>query len=85
MGRDFTARQVSEPEVTRPASQITAQLRDPMQNNYVLPSHFSSVENQQPYDSSHDSSWPMNMSEYRQVRNQLHSDAQPLSPQKPVQ
>ena len=68
MGRDFTAREFNEPQVTRPTtSQITAQLRDPMQNNFVLPSHFNSVENNQ-YESSHDSSWPMNMTEYRQQR-----------------
>ena len=41
MGRDFTQTQVNEPNVVRPqANQITAQLRDPMQNNFVLPSHF---------------------------------------------
>ena len=39
MGRDFSQREVNEPEVSRPA-QSYAPLRgaDPMQNNFVLPS-----------------------------------------------
>ena len=37
MGRDFTMREINEPEVTRPG-QFQSNLRgDPLKNNYVLP------------------------------------------------
>ena len=76
MGREFTQTQVNEPNVVRPqANQITAQLRDPMQNNFVLPSHFNSVENNT-YDSSGDSSWPMSMNDYRKQHQEMRNQVQ---------
>ena len=56
VGRDFTQKQGEVEIMTKPAP-ITSQLRDPMKNNFVLPSHFAAYEKQR-QDGGDDMSWP---------------------------